>query len=164
MADQTQRQTHGVLGDVKSALKGVKGAGDTIRGTFNESVDTAFNEREGEAKNKAIKEKGIADMERTDAHFSKHKGTAPTTVPTHQPDNGITTSAPIDQRSAAHQQADQQAVPQTGGVTGGLARNTQLSDGTSTGAGAHSGAVGNLESRVPQERLGGEPTQSTGRF
>ncbi|KAK5063215.1 hypothetical protein LTR84_005292 [Exophiala bonariae] len=160
MADQTQKQTHGVLGDVKSALKGVKGAGDTIRGTFNESVDTAFHEREGEAKNKAIKEKGIADMEGTDAHFSKHKGTAHTTATTNQPYNGTTSSVPVDQ----HPAADPRTVPQTGAVTGGLARNTQLSDGTSTGAGAHSGAVGSLESRVPQERLGGEPTHSNDRY
>jgi hypothetical protein len=160
MADQTQKQTHGVLGDVKSALKGVKGAGDTIRGTFNESVDTAFHEREGEAKNKAIKEKGIADMEGTDAHFSKHKGTAPATATANQAYNGTTSSMPINQ----HPAADPHTGPQTGGVTGGLARNTQLADGTSTGAGAHSGAVGNLESRVPQQGLGGEPTRPTDRF
>ncbi|KEF58022.1 uncharacterized protein A1O9_05945 [Exophiala aquamarina CBS 119918] len=140
MADQTQKQTHGALGDVKSALQGIKGAGDTIRGTFNESVDTAFHEREGEAKNKAIKEKGVAAMEQTDAHFNKHKGVGSTTATTH-PSSGTTTR-----------------------VTGGLARNTQLPDGTSTGAGAHSGSVGNMESHMPQNGLGGEPAGSTGRF
>jgi hypothetical protein len=153
MADQTQKQTHGVLGDVKSALKGVKGAGDTIRGTFNESVDTAFHEREGQVKNKAIKEKGITDMEHTDAHFTKHKGVG-TTNPTNPPYSETTPSTVVDQHHA----------PTTGGVTGGLARNTQLPDGTSTGAGAHSGGVGNMGSRMPQEGLGGEPAGSSGRF
>lgn len=163
MADQTQKQTHGVLGDVKSALKGVKGAGDTIRGTFNESVDTAFHQREGEVKNKAIKDKGIADMEHTDAHFSKHKATAPATAPApvaNDTYNATTAGVPTDQRHTV----DSQAIPQTGVVTGGLARNTQLPDGTSTGAGAHSGGVGNMESRMPQQGLGGEPTESTGRY
>jgi len=153
MADQTQKQTHGALGDIKSALKGIKGAGDTIRGTFNESVDTAFHEREGEAKNKAIKDKGVAQMEQTDAHFNKHKYAGPTAATTH-PMGGTTTGAPVDQHHP----------PATGRVTGGLARNTQLPDGTSKGAGAHSGGVGNMESHMPQNRLGGEPTSSTDRY
>jgi len=74
MADKTQQTTRGVLGDIKSAARGIKGAGDAIRGTFNESLDTAFNEPEGEVKNKNIAEKGIADMKATDNHFSGHPG------------------------------------------------------------------------------------------
>ena len=209
MADRTQKQTHGTLGDIKTAVKGVKGAGDAIRGTFNESIDTAFHQREGEAKNKAIKEKGIADLERTDAHFNKnqHVGatagtgqpvtstTQPDTRPTHvasgmshsttgathpyteatthsttgtahpaigatHPHTGATTNpndgstdVPVDQ----HHAVGSQGVGTAGKVTGGLARNTQLPDGTSTGAGAHSGGVGNMQSNVPTQGLGGEP-------
>ncbi|KIW73165.1 hypothetical protein PV04_01303 [Phialophora macrospora] len=66
MADRTQDKTQNVVGDAKGILKGIKGAGDAIRGTVNESIDTAFNDREGEVKNKAIKEKGQADMLRAD--------------------------------------------------------------------------------------------------
>ncbi|KAH0844212.1 hypothetical protein FOPE_09140 [Fonsecaea pedrosoi] len=66
MTDRTQDKTHQAVGDAKSVLKGVKGLGDTIRGTVNESVDTAFNDREGEIKNKAVKEKGEADIQRAD--------------------------------------------------------------------------------------------------
>ncbi|EXJ64397.1 hypothetical protein A1O7_00733 [Cladophialophora yegresii CBS 114405] len=66
MTDRTQDKTQGAVGDAKGILKGIKGAGDAIRGTVNESIDTAFNDREGEVKNKAIKEKGQADVLRAD--------------------------------------------------------------------------------------------------
>lgn len=159
MADHTQRQTHGVLGDVKSALKGVKGAGDGIRGAVNESIDTAFHQNEGVAKNKAIKDKGVAEMENTDAHFTKHQGVG-STATTGQHSIASTANAPIDQ----HHIGGSHGAGPTGGVTGGLARNTQLPDGTSTGAGAHSGAVGNLGSSVPQQGLGGEPEGARERY
>jgi hypothetical protein len=70
MADRTQDKTHEAVGDAKGVLKGIKGAGDAIRGTFNESVDTAAGDREGQIKNKAIKEHGQANVERADATIS----------------------------------------------------------------------------------------------
>jgi len=76
------------MGDAKGILKGIKGAGDAIRGTVNESVDTAFNDTQGEAKNKAVKEKGQADMQRADATVG---GNTPTT--THTTTGGTTTGA-----------------------------------------------------------------------
>jgi hypothetical protein len=71
MTDRTQDKTQGVVGDVKSALKGIKGAGDAIRGSVNESVDTAFNEPEGKVHNQAIKEKGEADMQAADQRLTQ---------------------------------------------------------------------------------------------
>ncbi|KIW78163.1 hypothetical protein Z517_07996 [Fonsecaea pedrosoi CBS 271.37] len=118
MTDRTQDKTHQAVGDAKSVLKGVKGLGDTIRGTVNESVDTAFNDREGEIKNKAVKEKGEADIQRADQRLGGTHGAGT--------------------RSAA--------------------------GGTTTGAGAHSGGVGNMSSTVPSRGLGGEPTSTRERF
>ena len=69
MTDRTQDKTNEALGGAKGILQGIKGAGDTIRGTVNESVDTAFGDRQGQAQNRAIKEKGEADMQRADQHF-----------------------------------------------------------------------------------------------
>ena len=120
MADRTQQTTHGVLGDVKSGLKGAKGAGDAIRGSFNESVDTAFHEPQGEAANRSIKEKGIREMEGTDQHFKgPHHTTGPNTAAGR---TGVATGG------------------HTGVATGGVAGSSAPVDG---GAGAHSGSVGN---------------------
>ncbi|EXJ92554.1 hypothetical protein A1O3_01106 [Capronia epimyces CBS 606.96] len=140
MADRTQENTHGVVNDVKSALRGVRGVGDTIRGTVNESIDTAFNEKEGEVANRAIKEKGKADLQATDQHFA-HPGTA-----------GENTSASHPVGSG------------TGLSTGGLSGTKRTVGGTTTGAGAHSGSVGNMGSSVPQNHLGGEPGPTGERY
>jgi hypothetical protein len=84
MTDRTQDKTQSAVGNAKGILKGIKGAGDAIRGTVNESVDTAFNDREGEIKNKAIKEKGQADVMRADEQVGKEhpKLAAPTMLAT----------------------------------------------------------------------------------
>jgi hypothetical protein len=130
MSDRTQEKTHGFVGDIKSALKGVKGTGDAIRGTVNESIDTAFNDKGGEVQNKAIKEKGISDMEQADHHFSQAQSAGTTTTST-----------------------------SSGLRTGGMSGHTHT-QATTTGAGAHSGAIGNAESTLPQSGLGGEPGAS----
>ncbi|KAK5198675.1 hypothetical protein LTR99_008322 [Exophiala xenobiotica] len=131
MADRTQDKTHGVVNDVKSALKGIKGTGDAIRGTVNESVDTAFNDKQGVAANRAVKEQGEANMRAADQKLSQPHGTD-------------TTSSGL----------------RTGGVTG----TATTADGTTTGAGAHSGGVGNMRSDVPQTGLGGEPAPTRERY
>ncbi|OCT53855.1 hypothetical protein CLCR_10959 [Cladophialophora carrionii] len=80
MADRTQDKTQSAVGDAKGILKGIKGAGDAIRGTVNESIDTAFNDREGEVKNKAIKERGQSDVLRADEQVGGKTATGPTTA------------------------------------------------------------------------------------
>jgi hypothetical protein len=105
--------------DIKGAVKGVHGAGEAIRGTFNQAVDTAFGDKAGEVKNKAVVEKGINEVEATDRNIGARHGV------------------------------------KTGGVT----------DGTTTGAGAHSGAVGNMQSDPASTgSLTAEPTTRTDRY
>jgi len=36
--------------------------GESIRGSFNQAVDTAFGDKAGEAKNEAVTEKGLHEM------------------------------------------------------------------------------------------------------
>jgi hypothetical protein len=52
--------------NIKGAVKGIHGAGKAIRGTFNQAVDTAFSDKAGEAKNKAVAEKSINEVEAAD--------------------------------------------------------------------------------------------------
>jgi hypothetical protein len=85
--------------DIKAAVKGIHGAGEAIRGTINQSVDTAFNDKAGEVKNRAVTENGINEVESADRTAGEGHGAA------------------------------------KGGFTGG----------TTTRAGAHSGAIGNLQ-------------------
>src|ERR1700733_10884050 len=102
--------------DIKDTVKGIHGAGEAIRGTFNQAVDTAFSDKASEAKNKAVAEKGIKEVEAADRNFGTRHGV------------------------------------KIGGVT----------DGTTTGAGAHSGAIGNMQSDPASTRnLVAEPTTRT---
>ncbi|KAJ9609135.1 hypothetical protein H2200_006906 [Cladophialophora chaetospira] len=80
MTDRTQDKTHEAVGGAKSVLKGIKGAGDALRGTVNESVDTAFGDGEGQVKNRAVEEKGEADIQRADQQFGQTTTTGNTTV------------------------------------------------------------------------------------
>ena len=41
----------------------LQGMGETIRGTINGAVDTAFNDKAGEAKNRSIAANGVAEMQ-----------------------------------------------------------------------------------------------------
>jgi hypothetical protein len=105
--------------NIKGAVKGIHGAGEAIRGTFSQAVDTTFNDKAGEAKNKAVTEKGIKEMEVADRNFGARHSV------------------------------------KTGGIT----------DSTTTGAGAHSGAVGNMQSDPASTgNLVAEPTTRTDRY
>ena len=53
--------------DIKNAVKGVHGVGESIRGNINTAVDSAFDDRQGEAKNKAVAQKGENEMSHADA-------------------------------------------------------------------------------------------------
>lgn len=163
MVDRTQEKTHSVVGDVKSALKGVKGAGDAIRGTVNESVDTAFQDGEGEALNKSVKEKGFANMDATEDHFSRRPATGAHTGPNTGGVAGIQQREPTftDRNTTG---AGTHTGLSTGGVAGTDTREPTFTDGTTTGAGAHSSGVGNMSSHIPQQDLGGEPARATQRY
>lgn len=60
--------------EIKGAVKGVHGAGEAIRGTLNQSVDAAFNDKAGEAKNQAVTEKGISEVEAADRNIGVRHG------------------------------------------------------------------------------------------
>ncbi|KAI9737160.1 MAG: hypothetical protein M1834_000753 [Cirrosporium novae-zelandiae] len=53
----------GIINNVKEGLTSIHGAGEAIRGTFNETIDTAFHDKVGVAKNDKIVEKGLREME-----------------------------------------------------------------------------------------------------
>ena len=105
--------------DIKSAVKGIHGAGEALRGNINQSVDTAFNDKSGQVKNEAVAERGVNEMENSDAMAGATHGV------------------------------------RTGGITGG----------TTTSAGAHSGAVGNMQSNpAASSNMASEPTTRTERY
>ncbi|MCJ1320821.1 hypothetical protein MMC15_006162 [Xylographa vitiligo] len=52
------------IGDVHiNLIWNLQGMGETIRGTINGAVDTAFNDKAGEAKNRSIAAKGVAEIQ-----------------------------------------------------------------------------------------------------
>ena len=105
--------------DIKGAVKGIHGAGEAIRGTFNQGVDAAFNDKAGEAKNQAVTEKGITEVESADRNVGAGHGV------------------------------------RTGGVAGR----------TTTAAGAHSGAIGTMQSDpAAAGNMAAEPTSKTDRY
>ncbi|KAF7557833.1 hypothetical protein G7Z17_g374 [Cylindrodendrum hubeiense] len=66
-----------IVDDVKSGLKGIRGAGDVLRGGLMEATDNAF-EPEGtvvpqQNKNAAVKEKGKQDIKGADEMVSRHE-------------------------------------------------------------------------------------------
>jgi len=105
--------------DIKSAVKGIHGAGEALRGNINQTVDTAFNDKSGQVKNETVAQSGVNEMETADARASATHGV------------------------------------RTGGITGG----------TTTGAGAHSGAVGNMQSDpASTTNMASEPTTRAERY
>jgi len=45
--------------------------GESIRGSFNQAVDTAVGDKAGEAKNEAVTEKGLREMD--DGRYRGHE-------------------------------------------------------------------------------------------
>ncbi|KAI2776004.1 hypothetical protein F4815DRAFT_449713 [Daldinia loculata] len=74
-----------LINDVKTGLKGIRGAGDAIRGEAMEVTDQAFDNNQNhpqtqtaQTKNRAIAEKGKQDVKNVDNMFAQreweHKG------------------------------------------------------------------------------------------
>jgi hypothetical protein len=62
-----------IIDDVKTGLKGIRGAGDALRGGVMEATDQAFDNNQNhpetqasELKNRTITEKGKSDMQAVD--------------------------------------------------------------------------------------------------
>ncbi|RSL76801.1 hypothetical protein CEP51_009637 [Fusarium floridanum] len=79
-----------LVDDVKSGLKGIRGAGDAIRGEVLKATDQAFERNpdhpttvESRTENEAIAEKGKKDLRGADEMLARHewkrKGVAPPT-------------------------------------------------------------------------------------
>jgi hypothetical protein len=62
-ADRLHAKSEGIVGDIKSALHGIHGAGEALRGGSMQALDGVFHKHDGEARNKEIADKGIAEME-----------------------------------------------------------------------------------------------------
>ncbi|KAK7946417.1 uncharacterized protein PG986_010738 [Apiospora aurea] len=69
-----------IIDDVKSGLKGIRGAGDAIRGSAMEATDQAFDNDSNhpqtqlaQAKNRSITEKGKQDIAGTDHMVARHE-------------------------------------------------------------------------------------------
>ncbi|KAK7972676.1 hypothetical protein PG988_006810 [Apiospora saccharicola] len=70
----------GIINDVKSGLKGIRGAGDAIRGTAMEKTDQAFDNdakhpqtQLSQAQHRDIIEKGKQDIAGTDHMVGRHE-------------------------------------------------------------------------------------------
>lgn len=69
-----------LVDDVKTTLKGVKGAGDAIRGDLLDATDKAFEKDPNDptsiatnTKNQAIREKGKQDVRKADEMFARRE-------------------------------------------------------------------------------------------
>ncbi|KAI1077734.1 hypothetical protein F5B20DRAFT_550160 [Whalleya microplaca] len=69
-----------IVDDVKTGIKGVRGVGDTIRGSVMEATDEAFHTnpkhpqtQASQAKNRAIAEKGKQGVEGVDNMLARHE-------------------------------------------------------------------------------------------
>jgi hypothetical protein len=62
-AERAHAKTESLVSDVKAALHGIHGAGEALRGTSMQALDGVFHKSDGEARNKAIAEKGLSEME-----------------------------------------------------------------------------------------------------
>lgn len=118
-----------VVEDIKSGLKGIKGAGDAIRGTAMEATDELFDQganhpqsAASQSKNRALATKGMEEAKAADRHIGQRHGPAASTsgaggVGQTGGVTGITghqgTAAPT-----TSQNASVGGVGQAGGVTG----------------------------------------------
>jgi len=55
-------KTHDAVDNVKSAIAGIHGAGEAIRGTFNQAVDSAAGDDLSEVKDASVVNKGMDEI------------------------------------------------------------------------------------------------------
>lgn len=90
-----------VVQDVKAGLKGIRGAGEAIRGDAMEAADELLDQnpnhpqtKASETKNQAIKEKGKQQLAGADDAIGHHHGTRSKTAAATAARNG--TAAPVE--------------------------------------------------------------------
>jgi hypothetical protein len=73
MTDRIHNSSQSLVNDIKSGLHGIHGAGEALRGGAMEALDGVFHKHDGEAKDRAIYEKGVAEMQGTETHFEHER-------------------------------------------------------------------------------------------
>jgi len=68
-AERAHNKTQTIVDDIKSGLHGIHGAGEAIRGGAMEALDGVFHKKEGEAKDRDIYERGLAEMRGAEDRF-----------------------------------------------------------------------------------------------
>lgn len=114
-----------LVDDVKSGLKGIRGAGDAVRGSVLEATDQAFeknpNDPESVAhrqRDRAITEKGKADIRGADETIARHEWEHKASAEGHGV-NQASTTVP----STTQQPAGQHGAPPPKGMMSSQIRN-----------------------------------------
>ncbi|KIX94644.1 uncharacterized protein Z520_09690 [Fonsecaea multimorphosa CBS 102226] len=71
MAEKLHETAQNIVGDIKSGLHGIHGAGEALRGGAMEVLDTVFHKTEGEERNREIAEQGLAEMRGSEGRFEE---------------------------------------------------------------------------------------------
>jgi len=87
-ADKVHNATQSIVGDIKSGLHGIHGAGEAIRGGAMEALDGVFHKKEGEARDRAIYEQGVTEMRGTEDRFESKQLQSHHTVGNHHDHTG----------------------------------------------------------------------------
>jgi hypothetical protein len=74
--------TNSAVDDLKSGIKGIHGIGESIRGSINGAVDYAAHDTTGEVQNRAVVNKGEAEMRQGEAAVDKNRSAGNTTITT----------------------------------------------------------------------------------
>ncbi|KAI1279021.1 hypothetical protein F5Y07DRAFT_360201 [Xylaria sp. FL0933] len=72
--------TNKVVDDVKTGIKGIRGAGDALRGSLMDATDQAFDNKQNhpetqasQLKNQTLTEKGKREMQAVDDRLAQHE-------------------------------------------------------------------------------------------
>ena len=105
--------------DIKAGVKGIRGAGDVLRGEVMGATDKIFENKHdardahAQAKDRAVTEKGKADLRGMDEMFARRewerKGVPPPTTASTAPHEGYTHSG-----APSYEQPIEQPIPQHG--------------------------------------------------
>ena len=79
MAEKVHHTSQSLVGDIKSGLHGIHGAGEALRGGAMEALDGVFHKKDGEAKDRAIYDRGVAEMKGAEDHIEARQATTQTT-------------------------------------------------------------------------------------
>lgn len=153
------------LDDVTTGLKGIRGAGDALRGELMEAVDHAFDSNSSHAttaadvtKNQTTAEKGKADMKAADEMVARHEQA-------HRDKKaGVAAGAGIAGATTAAAGTAGEAFSGTGAQTGAapVATHESTSDAYGSGAGPGQVPIGQTQTQTGAPGTGTTPGYGTG--